>query len=396
MANANPVRLLSQGNVLAQVSQWRAELPTIQPYYAVKSNPDARLIGWLRGAGVKFDCASVREMDTVIGAGAGTDEILYANPLKSGDELIMAMERNVDVGGGVGTVVDCEEEVEKLADVGWRGGVLVRLAVDDTESKSPFSIKFGAERPSWTGIMRRLGQRGLRFAGVSFHIGSASQNPVQFTRAIESARDFQWLTGVSIPVMDIGGGFLPDAKNFVAAAGAIQAARADWMAAGNCPPTWIAEPGRFFSAYSTGLVVPIIAKKRGPGGVGWRYVLAESVYGQFSCIPFDHGTPYWELVGGDAGRMTKDEPAYFFGRTCDSLDLIAYAMRGVEYEVGDMMWFPAMGAYTNASASEFNGFAVPEAVYLDETLPVQVEAVDEAVMFPIQTVSELRLSAFKT
>jgi ornithine decarboxylase len=234
-----------------------------------------------------------------------------------------------------------------------------------------------------------MAKYGLRFAGVSFHIGSASQNPVQFTRAIERAREFQAVAGRPFEVMDIGGGFLPDAMKFEGAATAIRQARVDWERAGNCPRTWIAEPGRYFSAYSTGLLVPIIAKKRGPSGVGWRYVLAESLYGQFSCIPFDHATPHWELVGDV--REPSEEPAHFFGRTCDSLDLIAHAVDSPVYEVGDVLWFPGMGAYTNASASEFNGFAVPEAVYLEDALPTEVEHVMPGVTFPISTVSELKL-----
>ena len=38
-----------------------------------------------------------------------------------------------------------------------------------------------------------------------------------------------------------------------------------------------------------------------------------------------------------------------------------------ELEVGDWLWFPAMGAYTRATASEFNGFPVPP-VFVDSTL----------------------------
>lgn len=364
---------------------WRGELGGIQPFYAVKSNPDTKLVGWLREEGVKFDCASVREFDTVFRAGGQSTDIVYANPSKSTEELNGAIRRGVDV-----SVVDSVEEVEKMGEAGWCGNVLVRLAVDDKESRSPFSLKFGAEEGVWGDILKAIRRTaGLQFGGVSFHIGSASQNPAQFTRAIERARKFQGVARERFRIMDIGGGFLPDMANFSAAAQAIRRARAVWEEAGDCPGTWIAEPGRFFSAHSTGLLVPIIAKKRGPGGVGWRYVLAESLYGQFSCIPFDHATPHWELVG-DVQR-TGDGPAYFFGRTCDSLDLIAHAVDSPVYEVGDVLWFPGMGAYTNASASEFNGFAVPEAVYLEESLPTEVGRVTAGVSFPISTVSELKL-----
>jgi hypothetical protein len=38
-----------------------------------------------------------------------------------------------------------------------------------------------------------------------------------------------------------------------------------------------------------------------------------------------------------------------------------------ELEVGDWLWFPAMGAYTRATASEFNGFPVPP-IFVDSDL----------------------------
>ena len=41
-----------------------------------------------------------------------------------------------------------------------------------------------------------------------------------------------------------------------------------------------------------------------------------------------------------------------------------------ELEVGDWLWFPSMGAYTRATASEFNGFPKPEVFVCDsEEMP---------------------------
>ena len=47
------------------------------------------------------------------------------------------------------------------------------------------------------------------------------------------------------------------------------------------------------------------------------------------------------------------------GRTCDSVDIIARSESMEELEVGDWLWFPEMGSYTNATANEFNGFPKP-------------------------------------
>jgi hypothetical protein len=45
--------------------------------------------------------------------------------------------------------------------------------------------------------------------------------------------------------------------------------------------------------------------------------------------------------------------------------VIAKAEAMEELEVGDWLWFPRMGAYTRATASEFNGFPMPD-VFVSE------------------------------
>ena len=135
----------------------------------------------------------------------------------------------------------------------------------------------------------------------------------------------------------------------------------------------IAEPGRFLAQPSQDLFVKVIAKKPGLNGKGFRYVIDESLYGHFSCIPFDHQTPAWVRVSQDDTQRNKSE-SIIFGRTCDSLDVIAKGEMD-ELEVGDWLYFPLMGAYTSATASEFNGFPKPEIIHdIDNGLPSVNEA----------------------
>ena len=165
---------------------------------------------------------------------------------------------------------------------------------------------------------------------------------------------------------------------------------------GLLPKEFIAEPGRFFSAVSHTLYAPIMARKSGPRGVGYRYVLDESIYGQFSCIPFDHAKPDWVLVergegGGSRGR--KKDSGYLFGRTCDSIDLIAYSDTMDVMEEGDWLCFPSMGAYTTSSSSEFNGFPKPTTYYQNEgaVYSGECESVTN-ITYPVEAKSTIQLS----
>jgi hypothetical protein len=97
--------------------------------------------------------------------------------------------------------------------------------------------------------------------------------------------------------------------------------------------------------------------------------------------------------------VPTDGKSLFFGKTCDSLDLILTQDGGVEYEVGDLFVFPFMGAYTSASATTFNGFALPKRIYFhsEDMTRRQHRMFQEVgevsgVEYPIETKSKISLS----
>jgi ornithine decarboxylase len=350
------VTVLSKSRIDTQWSTWKKTLPAITPFYAVKCNPEPYLLQTLMNHGANFDCASLREVydiqKCVRPYDMGLSEILYAHPMKS--------ERDIQTIGSHGiqtTVVDSVEECEKLEMCGWKGSAFLRVAVEDKGSKMPFSVKFGASKDE----IRQIASRSkVPITGVSFHVGSGCQNPLQYKDAIEyaSGEVFNILRRYkhNPKVIDIGGGFSSDPEIFLKTAKVIQ----ETIKYIPTPRTFIAEPGRFFAQPSQDLFVKVIAKKPGLNGKGFRYVIDESLYGHFSCIPFDHQTPPFIRVPiDDERRGVNYTDGILFGRTCDSLDVIA---RGnmQELEVGDWLYFPLMGAYTSATASEFNGFPKPD------------------------------------
>ena len=399
LAANRAIVLVSRAALKHQHALWNTHLPFVRPYYAVKSNPDPHLLRWMRQIGDKrkpigVDCASPAEMRLALASGFKSSDILYANTMKAAEDLKAAQ------GLGVGrTTVDSVEGVEQLQ-AERQGGdteAIVRIAVDDTGSRSPFSVKFGAHRHEWRQVMDAISALKVRFGGVSFHVGSASGSTTAWSDAIRRCREFQQVCKIQrIPTLDIGGGFLPNGWHFAQVAQGIVSALAEWRASNeaSAPEAIIAEPGRFFSAPVETLIVPIIFKKESTDRV--RYVLDDSVYGQFSGIVYDHSKPAWRLWNGRP-RPTGTKQALFFGRTCDSLDLIATQDNAPQYKVGDRFVFPWMGAYTSASATRFNGFELPKRVYLEREGGVWNGLFEElppvtGAHYPIQTTSNIPLS----
>lgn len=327
-------------------------------------------------------------MKLVLKNGYKSTDILYANTMKSNNDIKNTLKYNIGL-----TTVDSIEAVEQIANNNWKPNILVRLAVDDSGSRSPFSIKFGAKKEEWKNIINAIDYYKLPLEGVSFHVGSASSNPEAFSNAILQCKDFQKHTKKYLNTIDIGGGFLPDNNIFLSAANKINKEINNWC--DNAPTKWIAEPGRFFSNPIQTLYVPIVFSKESEN---LRYILDDSIYGQFTSIPFDHSSPSWQLLDNKLrpiNRQKTNKDALFFGKTCDSMDFIAFQKDSPRYKVGDILAFPNMGAYTNATASKFNGFELPKKYYIDNKLPNYDIKNNDKIIYPISIKSEISLSISK-
>ncbi len=340
---------------------WSFDLPAVKPYYAVKCNPDPKLIGILRESAFGFDCASQRELSMMKTQGHLKDSIVYANPCKSEYDLEFAKKY-----GSPLTVVDSCEEIAKLDELSYGGPALIRIKVDDTGSTMPFGAKFGAEVRHVEALGEFARRRNVPLRGISFHVGSQSKDVEAHGKAIRLAIEQckkLLVNGHRADIVDIGGGFVSNMNDFTLRSHNIRAAIHEKAASGI---RFIAEPGRFFAKESQDLFVQVIGKKPATGGIGWRYTLDESIYGQFTNILFDHQKPRWLRISrcGEEKKRAWGK-GVLFGRTCDSLDVIARSEKMEELEVGDWLWFPHMGAYTTATASEFNGFPKPP-VFVDE------------------------------
>ena len=351
---------ISQKRVWSQFDTWKRLLPKVKPFYAVKCNYNPTLLKWLYDKGAGFDCASAREIESVSHM-TPSPEIIFANPCKN-DMDIKSNSTSL-------TVVDSYEEIDKLQQNSWRGSSLIRIRVEDKGSKMPFSAKFGACVTTVGNLTEYAKVKGQHISGVSFHVGSGGGDVSQYYVALKQASHALCKINIHFRdarTIDIGGGMTEESFHSVA--------RIVKNSIGNLPSNTvlIAEPGRFMANRSQDLFVKVIGKKPSTKGNGFRYTLDESLYGQFSCIPYDHATPKWIRVSQSAKDIRKRVPAILYGRTCDSVDLIAVAEDAEELFPGDWLWFPNMGAYTSVTSTEFNGFPKPEEIILEDTSQLQL------------------------
>jgi len=196
---------------------------------------------------------------------------------------------------------------------------------------------------------------GLRVAGLSFHVGSQSRRPDTKLRAIEACAallEERLGLGLEAPAMlDIGGGFpidyLEPAQPIDEFCAPIRRALAGLPEGTRV----IAEPGRFIVGPAGTLLTSVMGRAQRDGR--WWYYLDDGLYGSFSGQLFDHARyPIEPLRAGSGER----EHAVLAGPTCDSIDVIAEDIELPLLQAGDILVGRQMGAYTTASATDFNFF----------------------------------------
>jgi ornithine decarboxylase len=166
-------------------------------------------------------------------------------------------------------------------------------------------------------------------------------------------------SGHALRTLDIGGGFPVDYSRQSMAIEDYCAPIREALNSLRPDVRVIAEPGRYIAAPAAINVTSVMGRALRDGR--WWYYLDDGVYGSYSGQMYDHAKyPVEALV---AAGVTY--PSVLAGPTCDSIDVIGENLDLPLLDVGDLIVGHTMGAYTWASASEFNFFPRPTVLALD-------------------------------
>lgn len=331
-------------------------------FYAVKSNPDRRVLQYLYRAGVRhFDVASLNEIELVRGLFPHA-RMAFMHPVKSRRAIAAAYRYGVK-----DFAIDSENELLKIVEetnAARRLNLFVRLALPKSEAALDLSEKFGAS-PSEAVTLLRQARRVSAKLGLCFHVGSQCLSPDAYRRAVELARRVVDEAGVKIDVLDVGGGFPvaypdqtpPDLDAFF---GAIRSAVADFGFSGT--ELWC-EPGRAMCGTAASVLVKVELRRDD------RLYINDGTYGSL----FDAGSLTWRypvrLVRPDDVASKTHTPYIFYGPTCDGLDVMKGPFHLPEdVREGDWIEVSNLGAYGFAMRTAFNGF------YSDTTVVIAPDA----------------------
>jgi ornithine decarboxylase len=348
---AKPFLLVDTSIVRTKARRFKTAMPRVAPHYAVKANPDPRVLKTLIEEGVGFEIASIAELDVLLGLGVPAAEIYYSNPMKSRAYLEYAAAKGVEW-----YVLDSVEELRKIHSVKADAKLYVRIEAPNVGSDWPLAGKFGIKSSEVDGIIAEAAQLGADLAGVTFHVGSQCRNPENWRVGIQHAKRVfrkMRLAGFMPRLLNIGGGY--PVRHVKPIPSIEKIAEVVNHAIRDIPQSVriMAEPGRYLVS-DAGYFVCRVVGTATRGGKRWMYWDA-GVFG--GVIETTEGLLY-DIMTDRAG---KPIPWCVAGPTCDSVDV---CMRDEPFpedmQEGDYIYIANAGAYTTAYASNFNGFPLPD------------------------------------
>ncbi len=329
--------------------------------YAVKANPSPDLLKILWDSGIThYDVASIGEV-RLVAATLPDATLCFMHPVKAPEAIAEAYH----VHGVRVFSLDSLDELAKIMAATNDATDLtlcVRLRVSSEHSKLSLASKFGAA-PGETKELLFAARQAADALGICFHVGSQAMTPEAYAQAMERVRAAIVEAGVTVDVVDVGGGFPssypgmeppPLERYFATIHRAFESLPISYSA-----ELW-AEPGRALCAEYSSLIVRVERRRDD------ELFINDGAYGAL----FDAAHLGWQFpvrLLREPDSNARDMAFSFYGPTCDDMDHMAGPfMLPADIRAGDYIEIGMLGAYGAAMRTGFNGFTNGATVIVDD------------------------------
>ncbi len=351
-----PLMAVSRRQIEDKFQILKEYLPQAKIYYAIKANACPEILGIVKACNPYFDVVSNAEIEAVRALGVIGQDMLHTHPIKKDSEIRFAIDNGISH-----FVFDNEYELIKFLPYRDKVKLLMRVSFPNPDCVVNLSFKFGVDPVQAVDLALKARDMGLEVAGLCFHVGSQNLNPYKYVDAITECRrifNLLALNGLRLEILDIGGGFPVEYTEHIAPLRSYFEPISEALNRYFGNVQIIIEPGRFVVGDAVDLVLSVVGKSRRENV--WWYYVDDGLYGSFSGKVFDHCD--YPMI---SERQGEREQCIVAGPTCDSFDIVYQNSSMPRLEVDDMLVVRSMGAYTRASATNFNGYPPARIVLID-------------------------------
>jgi ornithine decarboxylase len=346
----SPLLIVDCARVRTQYRKLHRALPRVALHYALKPLPHAAVVRAIIAEGGSLDLATTGEVQLAAALGVDPALCIHTHPIKRPQDIRNSIEYGLRT-----FVVDNVDELRKFRPHREQVSLLLRVSFRSPGAVCDLSRKFGCDPEDALGLARLAAGLGIDVQGFSFHVGSQAADALKHVEALEVCRGLLAAARRerlgTLNTLDIGGGFPIDYLQRSTDIGRFCAPIRAALAGLPARVRVLAEPGRYIAGPAAIAVATVMGRARREGH--WWYYLDDGLYGSYSGQLYDHARYPVESLREGGPKL----PSVLAGPTCDSIDVIAENLMLPQLKAGDLVVGRAMGAYTWASASEFNFFS---------------------------------------
>ena len=382
----SPLFVIDEVDFFLRANAWKSALNESfqggKLYYAAKSFISIEIAKWLIELDVNLDVCTGGELAVALAANFPTNRIEFHGNNKSVAEIEMA------VSAGVGTIViDSFIEIERIAQVAKSAGkvqnVYIRLTpgveahTHEFISTAHEDVKFGfsiASGAAIAAVEKTLTFNSLNLIGIHCHIGSQIFEVTGFTlaaqRLVATLAEIKEKFGKALPELNVGGGYgiaYTTAEKSISPQAVLPALAK--VIKEECAklkldlPIISIEPGRAIVGPTTTTIYEVGTTKLVTldDATTRNYI---SVDGGMSdnIRPALYGAKYSAFLANRESNAKKTS-SRVVGKHCETGDILILDINLAEdIAPGDLLAFPATGAYGRSMASNYNHIPRPAVV----------------------------------
>jgi diaminopimelate decarboxylase len=338
-------------------------------HYAVKANPNPRILKLISSFGFGADCVSWNEIDTSINAGFNPAEIVFAGVGKSDNEIRSAIEAGI-------FCFNCESipEMEvinhfaslqnKKVKIALRINPLIEAHTHKYITTGVAESKFGINTWELDEVLKRLEDlKNLMLMGIHFHVGSQITRLSVFKRLCSHINELQeWFASRNavLKIINVGGGLGidyedPDKYPKFGEYFSLLSKFIDLRPGQELH----VEPGRSVVGQCGSLIARVLYIKK---GANTRFAIIDAGMTDLIRPALYQAHHKIENLTSDGGLQHYD----IVGPICESSDTFGRFIELPETQRGDFIAIRSAGAYGEAMASRYNLRDLPRVVFSDE------------------------------
>jgi diaminopimelate decarboxylase len=338
-------------------------------HYAVKANPNPRILKIISKYGFGADCVSFNEIERAISCGFKPSETVFAGVGKTDKDIVAALKAdilcfNCESIPEIEVINSIAEKQNKVSTIALRINPYIEAHTHKYITTGVPESKFGVNTWELKEVVERLiSLKNVSLKGIHFHIGSQITKMSVFKSLCSRINELQeWFLSqnINLEIINVGGGLGIDYVNpdkparFEDYFSLIK----EFVKLRSGQSVHV-EPGRSIVGQCGSLISKVLFIKKG----------SNTTFAIIDAGMTDLIRPALYQASHKIENLTSNGKADRYdvvGPVCESADTFAKYIELPETRRGDIIAIRSAGAYGEAMASRYNLRDLPGAVFSDE------------------------------